>query len=95
MTTIGGRRGRADGAAIAITIAARDGVQVAPVCCRSRSFSPTLPAAIRATILTSTGPIQQGGRWVYRIKWLTPDGRVIIIFADAETGQILGHARRR
>ena len=36
------------------------------------------------------GPFQQGGRLVYRIKWLTPDGRVIIIFADAETGQILG-----
>jgi uncharacterized membrane protein YkoI len=36
------------------------------------------------------GPYQQGGRWVYRIKWLTPEGRVIFIFADAETGQILG-----
>ena len=36
------------------------------------------------------GPYQQGGRWVYRIKWLTPDGRVIFVFADAETGQILG-----
>jgi hypothetical protein len=36
------------------------------------------------------GPYQQGGRWVYRIKWLTPDGRVLFIFADAETGQILG-----
>jgi uncharacterized membrane protein YkoI len=35
------------------------------------------------------GPFQRGGRWVYRIKWLTPDGRVLIIFADAETGQIL------
>lgn len=36
------------------------------------------------------GPYQQGRRWVYRIKWLTPDGRVIIVIADAETGQILG-----
>jgi len=36
------------------------------------------------------GPYQQGGRWVYRIKWLTPDGRVIIVIADAESGQILG-----
>ena len=36
------------------------------------------------------GPNQQGGRMVYRIKWLTPDGRVIIIIVDAETGQILG-----
>lgn len=35
------------------------------------------------------GPFQRGGRWIYRIKWLTPDGRVLIVFADAETGQIL------
>ena len=32
------------------------------------------------------GPM--GGR--YRIKWLTPDGRVLWIDADARTGQILG-----
>jgi hypothetical protein len=36
------------------------------------------------------GPYQLGGRWCYRIKWLTPDGRVLFILADAETGQILG-----
>ena len=36
------------------------------------------------------GPYQQGGRWIYRIKWLTPDGRVIFVFVDAETGEILG-----
>lgn len=35
------------------------------------------------------GPFERGGRWMYRIKWLTPDGRVLIIFADAQTGQIL------
>jgi uncharacterized membrane protein YkoI len=35
------------------------------------------------------GPMQRGGRWIYRIKWITPDGRVLIIIADAETGQIL------
>ena len=29
-----------------------------------------------------------GGR--YRIKWLTPDGRVLWVDADARTGQILG-----
>jgi hypothetical protein len=29
-----------------------------------------------------------GGR--YRVKWLTPDGRVLWIDADARTGQILG-----
>ncbi len=37
------------------------------------------------------GPLQRDGRWIYRIKWLTPDGRVLIVFADAQTGQVLGH----
>lgn len=39
--------------------------------------------------LDADGPFERGGRWIYRVKWLTPDGRVLIIFADAETGQIL------
>ena len=39
--------------------------------------------------LAVDGPSERGGRWIYRIKWLTPDGRVLIVFADAETGQIL------
>lgn len=30
------------------------------------------------------------GRLHYRIKWLTPDGRVIWLDADARTGRILG-----
>ncbi|MEQ1867101.1 MAG: PepSY domain-containing protein [Micropepsaceae bacterium] len=37
------------------------------------------------------GPAFRDGRWIYRIKWLTPDGRVLIVFADAQTGQVLGH----
>jgi hypothetical protein len=37
------------------------------------------------------GPFAREGRWIYRIKWLTPDGRVLIVFADAQTGQVLGH----
>jgi Peptidase propeptide and YPEB domain len=40
--------------------------------------------------LSVEGPFQRDGRWVYRIKWLTPDGRVLIVFADAESGQVLG-----
>ncbi len=36
------------------------------------------------------GPFRRDGRWIYRIKWLTPDGRVLIVFADAQTGQVLG-----
>lgn len=35
------------------------------------------------------GPSKAGGRLVYRIKWLTPDGRVLIVFTDAESGEIL------
>ena len=30
-----------------------------------------------------------GGRPVYRIRWRTPDGHILIVFADAETGQVL------
>jgi Peptidase propeptide and YPEB domain len=41
--------------------------------------------------LSVDGPFQREGRWIYRIKWLTPDGRVLIVFADAQTGQVLGH----
>lgn len=41
--------------------------------------------------LSVDGPFQRDGRWIYRIKWLTPDGRVLIVFADAQTGQVLGH----
>lgn len=39
--------------------------------------------------LDADGPIPRGGRWIYRIKWLTPDGRVLIVIADAQTGAIL------
>jgi uncharacterized membrane protein YkoI len=38
--------------------------------------------------LETEGPYEQGGRMVYRIKWWT-NGRVIVFFADAETGQII------
>jgi uncharacterized membrane protein YkoI len=29
------------------------------------------------------------GRPVYRMRWRTPDGHILILFADAETGQVL------
>ena len=29
------------------------------------------------------------GRPVYRMRWRTPDGHILIVFADAETGQVL------
>lgn len=39
--------------------------------------------------LDAQGPFPRGGRWIYRIKWLTPDGRVLIVIADAQSGRIL------
>ena len=30
-----------------------------------------------------------GGRPVYRIRWRTPDGHILVVFVDAETGQII------
>lgn len=33
------------------------------------------------------------GGWHYRIKWLTPEGRVVWLDADARTGRVLGPYR--
>ncbi|HEY2446981.1 MAG TPA: hypothetical protein VGI20_14690 [Rhizomicrobium sp.] len=33
------------------------------------------------------------GGWHYRIKWLTPEGRVVWLDADARTGHVLGPYR--
>lgn len=39
--------------------------------------------------LSVSGPSRSGGGYVYRIKWLTEDGAVLYVVADAETGAIL------
>lgn len=39
--------------------------------------------------LSVSGPSSGGGGYVYRIKWLTDDGAVLYIVADAESGAIL------
>ena len=39
--------------------------------------------------LSVSGPSPSGGGYVYRIKWLTQDGAVLYIVADAESGAIL------
>jgi hypothetical protein len=40
------------------------------------------------------GPFPDGvGGYRYRIKWLTPDGRVVWFDTDAQTGRIVGTAR--
>jgi hypothetical protein len=38
---------------------------------------------------------QNGARWVYRLKMLTREGRVLTIAVDARTAQILGVGGRR
>ncbi len=69
---------------------ARDGVragQLLPLEAVLSRVAGQLPPGSRH--LAVDGPMERGGRWIYRIKWLTPDGRVLIVFADAETGQVL------
>ena len=39
--------------------------------------------------LSVSGPSRTGDGYVYRIKWLTEDGAVLYVVADAETGEIL------
>ena len=52
------------------------------------------PEASRARLnawprVRASGPVPSGGGYVYRIKWLTDDGAVLYVIADAETGEIL------
>jgi hypothetical protein len=44
---------------------------------------------IRRSFPGQLSDVQQQGPF-YRVKWLTPDGRVLFIDADARSGQILG-----
>lgn len=39
--------------------------------------------------LSVSGPMPGGGGYIYRIKWLTDDGAVLYIIADAESGAII------
>lgn len=39
--------------------------------------------------LTVGGPSRSGDGFVYRIKWLTEDGAVLYVTADAESGEVL------
>ncbi len=49
----------------------------------------TLNANYPGKPLDARGPMQRGGRLVYEIVWLTPNGRQIVIIVDAQTGQVL------
>ncbi|MGA7675157.1 MAG: hypothetical protein WCA78_08940 [Rhizomicrobium sp.] len=45
------------------------------------------------TFYDAEGPfIGQDGQARYRIKWMTPDGRIVWFDADARTGRVLGSA---
>ncbi len=52
---------------------------------------PHIRSAHPGTFSDVDGPFADpGGRLHYRIKWLTPDGRVIWLDTDARTGRVLG-----
>ncbi len=48
-----------------------------------------IAASYPGRMLSASGPSASGGGYVYRIKWLTDDGAVLYIDADAESGSIL------
>ncbi|HTW34615.1 MAG TPA: hypothetical protein VMD53_08350 [Rhizomicrobium sp.] len=55
---------------------------------------PTVRAGRPGRFYDAEGPFPDGyGGYHYRIKWLTPQGRVIWLDADARSGRILGQAR--
>jgi hypothetical protein len=52
---------------------------------------PHIRTAHPGNFSDADGPFADpAGRLHYRIKWLTPDGRVIWLDADARTGRVLG-----
>ncbi|MFL6689714.1 MAG: PepSY domain-containing protein [Alphaproteobacteria bacterium] len=52
---------------------------------------PQIRSAHPGSFSDVDGPFADpGGRLHYRIKWLTPDGRVMWLDADARTGRVLG-----
>jgi hypothetical protein len=39
--------------------------------------------------LDARGPMRRGNTFIYEIVWLTPEGRQIVVIADAGTGRVL------
>jgi hypothetical protein len=55
---------------------------------------PNVRAGRPGRFYDAEGPFPDGyGGYHYRIKWLTPQGRVIWLDADARTGRVMGQAR--
>lgn len=63
---------------------------------RARPLDQILPAIRHAhpgTFYDAEGPFAGAdGRLHYRLKWLTPSGRVVWLDADAESGAVLGES---
>jgi hypothetical protein len=55
---------------------------------------PNVRAGRPGRFYDAEGPFPDGyGGYHYRIKWLTPEGRVVWLDADARSGRVLGQAR--
>jgi len=55
---------------------------------------PTVRHGRAGRFFDAEGPFPDAdGRYHYRIKWLTPEGRVVWLDADARSGRVLGVAR--
>lgn len=55
---------------------------------------PGIRTARPGRFYDADGPFPDpAGGWHYRIKWLTPEGRVIWLDADARTGRVIGPYR--
>ncbi|HUO92969.1 MAG TPA: hypothetical protein VMU22_08600 [Rhizomicrobium sp.] len=55
---------------------------------------PNVRAGRPGRFYDAEGPFPDGyGGYHYRIKWLTPEGRVIWLDTDARSGRVLGQAR--
>ncbi|HTT84662.1 MAG TPA: hypothetical protein VMF67_14380 [Rhizomicrobium sp.] len=55
---------------------------------------PAIRSGRPGRFFDAEGPFPDpAGGWHYRIKWLTPEGRVLWLDADARTGRVLGPYR--
>ncbi|MGH6889557.1 MAG: PepSY domain-containing protein [Rhizomicrobium sp.] len=55
---------------------------------------PAIRSGRPGRFFDAEGPFPDGvGGWHYRIKWLTPEGRVVWLDADARSGKVLGPYR--
>ncbi len=52
---------------------------------------PEIRRNVPGTFYDAEGPFfGPGGQASYRIKWMTPDGRIVWFYADARTGRVMG-----